>query len=78
MHFAKGQRKDDLTGRFLAGFTDDEGVLFVGRAQEKAGVWRTQRRHNPVTGGSYAWLVRSSIVSAMLLRLLSRGSRARR
>jgi hypothetical protein len=25
-------------------------VLFVGRAQEKAGVWRTQRRHNPVTG----------------------------
>src|SRR5205814_6481561 len=23
-------------------------------------VWRTQRRHNPVTGGSYAWLVRSS------------------
>jgi hypothetical protein len=35
-------------------------VLFVGRAQEKAGVWRTQRRYNPVTGGSYAWLVRSS------------------
>jgi hypothetical protein len=24
------------------------------------GVWRTQRRHNPATGGSYAWLVRSS------------------
>jgi hypothetical protein len=23
-------------------------------------VWRTQRRHNPATGGSYAWLVRSS------------------
>jgi hypothetical protein len=35
-------------------------VLFVGRAQEKAGVWRTQRRHNPTTGGSYAWLVRSN------------------
>jgi hypothetical protein len=35
-------------------------VLFVGRAQEKAGVWRTQRRHNPATGGDYAWLVRSS------------------
>jgi hypothetical protein len=58
--FAKGQRKDDLTQQFLAKFTDDEGVLFVGRAQEKAGVWRTQRRYNPVTGGSYAWLVRSS------------------
>ena len=35
-------------------------MLFVGRAQEKAGVWRTQRRYSPSTGGSYAWLVRSS------------------
>jgi hypothetical protein len=60
VHFAKGQRKDDLTQQFLAKFTEPEGVLFVGRAQEKAGVWRTQRRHNPATGGSYAWLVRSS------------------
>ena len=58
--FAKGQRKDDLAQEFLARFTDEEGVLFVGRAQEKAGVWRTQRRYNPSTGGSYAWLVRSS------------------
>ncbi len=60
LHFAKDQRKDELTGQFLTRFTETEGVLFVGRAQEKAGVWRTQRRHNPVTGGSYAWLVRSS------------------
>jgi hypothetical protein len=44
IHFAKGQRKDDLTQQFLATFTDAQGVLFVGRAQEKAGVWRTQRR----------------------------------
>ena len=58
--FAKGQRKDDLAQQFLARFTDEEGVLFVGRAQEKAGVWRTQRRYSPSTGGSYAWLVRSS------------------
>ena len=58
--FAKGQRKDDLAQEFLAKFTEDEGVLFVGRAQEKAGVWRTQRRYNRVTGGSYAWLVRST------------------
>jgi len=58
--FGKGQRKDDLAQEYLAGFTDAEGVLFVGRAQEKAGVWRTQRRHNPTTGGSYAWLVRAT------------------
>jgi hypothetical protein len=60
VHFAKGQRKDDIAQQFLTRFTDEEGVLFVGRAQEKAGVWHTQRRHNPVTGGSYAWLVRST------------------
>jgi len=39
--FAKGQRKDDLAQEFLAKFSAEEGVLFVGRAQEKAGVWRT-------------------------------------
>ncbi|MGH3656123.1 MAG: hypothetical protein ACRDUA_05645 [Micromonosporaceae bacterium] len=60
VHFAKGERKDEVTRRFLAKFTAEEGVLYVGRAQEKSGVWRTQRRHSPATGGSYAWLVRST------------------
>ena len=60
VHFAKGQRKDDIAQEFLARFTADEGVLFVGRAQEKAGVWGTQRRYSPATGGSYAWLVRAT------------------
>jgi hypothetical protein len=58
--FAKGHRKDDIAQEFLSKFTGEEGVLFVGRAQEKAGVWRTQRRYSASTGGSYAWLVRSS------------------
>jgi len=58
--FGKGQRKDDLAQQYLAGFTGTEGVLFVGRAQEKAGVWRTQRRRNPTTGQDYAWLVRAT------------------
>ncbi|MDN5858524.1 MAG: hypothetical protein L0H84_07860, partial [Pseudonocardia sp.] len=60
VHFGKGQRKDDLAQEFLARFPDEEGVLFVGRAQEKASVWHTQRRYNRATGGSYAWLVRST------------------
>ena len=53
------ERKDDIAQQFLAGFTDTEGVLFVGRAQEKALVWRTQRRYNDA-GEPYAWLVRST------------------
>ena len=53
------ERKDDVAQQFLARFTGTEGVLFVGRAQEKALVWRTQRRYNQA-GEPYAWLVRST------------------
>jgi hypothetical protein len=53
------ERKDDVAKQFLARFTGTEGLLFVGRAQEKALVWRTQRRYTRA-GESYAWLVRST------------------
>ena len=58
--FAKGQRKDDVMAQHLARFTGDEGILFVGKAQEKAAVCRTERRRNPQTGQPYPWLVRST------------------
>src|ERR1700720_2691672 len=58
VHFGK-ERKDEVTQRYLAGFTGTEGVLYVGRAQEKATVWRTQRRYH-ADGSSYAWLVKTS------------------
>src|SRR5215216_5973169 len=58
--FAKGQRKDDVAQTFLAGFDSDEGVLFVGRAQERTVVFRTEKRRNPHTGATYPWIVRSS------------------
>lgn len=58
--FAKDQRKDDVAKEHLASFKQDEGVLFVGRAQEKTPVIRTERRHDRKTGKPYAWLVRSS------------------
>src|SRR2546422_8890901 len=58
--FAKGQRKDDVMAQHLARFTGDEGILFVGKAQEKAAVCRTEKRRNPQTGQPYPWLVRST------------------
>jgi hypothetical protein len=58
--FCKGQRKDDVAQEYLASFPGEEGVLFVGRAQEKAGVLRTVGRHNPETGQRYAWLAKST------------------
>jgi hypothetical protein len=56
--FKKGQRKDDVAKEHLAHFKGEEGVLFVGRAQEKAPVVRTERRYHK--GKPYAWLVRST------------------
>jgi hypothetical protein len=41
--FEKGQRKDDVAHEFLAELEGDEGVLFIGRAQEKAPVFRTEK-----------------------------------
>jgi hypothetical protein len=58
--FEKGQRKDDVAAEYRSRFHGDEGVLFVGKAQEKAPVFRTERRKNPKTGASYAWLYRST------------------
>jgi hypothetical protein len=55
--FLKGQRKDDLALAYLAEFTGEEGVLFVGRAQEKTRVFRTEKRRNPDTGASHPWIV---------------------
>jgi hypothetical protein len=58
--FVKGQRKDDVAHEFLAGFEGEEGVLFIGRAQERTAVFRTEKRRNPVTGATYPWIVRST------------------
>ena len=58
--FEKGQRKDDVMAEHLKRFPAAEGVMFVGRAQEKARAIRTEKRRNPTTGQAYPWLVRST------------------
>jgi hypothetical protein len=58
--FEKGQRKEDVAAQFRAAFKSDEGILFVGKAQEKCRVYRTEKRRNPRTGAVYAWIVKSS------------------
>jgi hypothetical protein len=58
--FVKGERKDDIMHEHLASFDADEGVLFVGRAQERANVFRTEKRRNRETGKSYPFIVRGS------------------
>ncbi|HLJ95850.1 MAG TPA: hypothetical protein VKU02_21920, partial [Gemmataceae bacterium] len=54
------QRKDDVAAEYRARFEGSEGILFIGKAQEKTAVFRTERRTNPTTGQKYAWLIRST------------------
>jgi hypothetical protein len=58
--FEKGQRKDEVAAELRAKFAPREGVVFVGKAQEKCTVFRTEKRHNPKKNTSYAWIVKST------------------
>jgi hypothetical protein len=44
----------------LARFRQEEGVLFVGKAQEKITTFRTEKRRNLETGQTYPWIIRST------------------
>jgi hypothetical protein len=62
--FARGQRKDEVMHQYLAAFEAagrTEGVLFIGRAQEKNTVFRTEKRR-AADGSSYPWIVRTTSV----------------
>jgi len=58
--FRKGERKDNVMAQHLRKFQQDEGVVFVGKAQEKTPVFRTEKRRSPTTGQPYPWIVRST------------------
>lgn len=58
--FEKGVRKEDVAAEYRSGFEGEEGVVLIGKAQEKARVFRTQKRRDPKTGQSYPWIVSST------------------
>ena len=60
VQFLKGQRKEDVAIQMRTRHTVTDGVVFVGKAQEKCTVYRTEKRHNPKTGRAYAWIVKST------------------
>ena len=57
--FTKGQRKDDVMHEHLERCGASEGVLFIGRAQEKTKLFRTEKRRD-VHGDSYPWIVKTT------------------
>jgi hypothetical protein len=60
VQFRRGQRKDAVMAEQLRQFRHDEGVVFVGKAQEKTPVFRTEKRRSPTTGRPYPWIVKST------------------
>src|SRR4051794_12891438 len=60
--FVRGQRKDDVMHEHLADFEAagrSEEVVFIGRAQEKTTLFRTEKRRDG-EGKTYPWIVRST------------------
>jgi hypothetical protein len=57
--FQKGQRKDDVAAEYRARFPGGEGVVFLGKAQEKVTVFRTEKR-TAANGKKYPWIVKSA------------------
>ncbi len=58
--FEKGVRKEDVAAEYRCDFAGEEGVFLIGKAQEKARVFRTQKRRDPKTGQNYPWIVSST------------------
>jgi hypothetical protein len=59
VHFKKNERKDDIAAEFRQHFAGTEGVLFLGKAQEKVTVFRTEKRTGS-DGKKYPWIVKSA------------------
>ena len=59
IRFEKGQRKEDIAKEYRRRFPQPEGVLLVGKAQEKVSVFRTEKRTD-AHGEKYPWIVRST------------------
>ena len=62
VRFQKRQNKDEVTQQRLKTFPDDEGVLYIGVAQEKFSTFRVFKKINQQTGGSFPWLTRADVM----------------
>jgi len=57
--FAKGQRKEDIAAEYLKQSDQSEGILFIGKSQEKVRTFRTEGRFN-IRDETYPWIVEST------------------
>jgi len=58
--FGRKQRKEEVAAQYRSKYSGGEGIVFIGKAQEKARTFRTEGRVNTTTGQTYPWLVSST------------------
>jgi len=62
LRFEKGQRKEDLAADYLKRSDGSEGLLLIGKAQEKVRTFRTAGRRNE-RGETYPWIVETTTLA---------------
>jgi hypothetical protein len=63
IHFASGDRKDDIANERRKQFTRTEGVVFIGIAQEKAQAFKAQKQKTSSQFVSFDWSRQSTYVN---------------
>src|SRR3972149_5513558 len=58
--FEKGQRKDDVVAPYVARAAGREGIVLIGKAQEKTTTFRTTKGHGPRSQDRYPRLYRTT------------------
>jgi hypothetical protein len=58
--FEKGQRKDDVVAPYIAKAAGREGIVLIGKAQEKTTTFRTTKGHGPRSQDRYPRLYRTT------------------
>jgi len=58
--FEKGQRKDDVVAPYLRQAAGQEGIVLIGKAQEKTTTFRTTKGHGPRSADRYPRLIRTT------------------
>ena len=58
--FEKGQRKDDVVAPYIKQAAGREGIVLIGKAQEKTSTFRTTKGHGPRSADRYPRLVRTT------------------
>lgn len=58
--FEKGKRKDDMVAPYIKQAAGQEGIVLIGKAQEKTSTFRTTKGHGPRSADRYPRLVRTT------------------